>query len=120
MAWTGGVDWGRSPWPSGGACALALRGRIWEHARMAKDEKGKWADLAVSGAEFAAHVTPRARRNAAELRGGVFYIQTTTAPEDGRATAAVAQALAHGLGVAKTRLVLVRGAASRDKVFRLE
>ena len=28
--------------------------------------------------------------------------------------------LAHALGVAKSRLVLVRGATSRDKLFRLE
>jgi uncharacterized protein YggU (UPF0235/DUF167 family) len=41
-------------------------------------------------------------------------------PEEGRATAAVAEALAHALGVAKGRLVLVRGAASRDKRFRLD
>lgn len=75
--------------------------------------------MAVVGAEFTAHVTPRARRNAVEWHGGVFFVQTTTAPEDGRATAAVAQALAYGLGVAKSRLVLVRGATSRDKVFRL-
>ena len=84
-----------------------------------KPAKGIWADLAISGAEFAVHVTPRARRNEIALLDGVFHVQTTTAPEDGRATAAVAAALAHGLGVAKTRLVLVRGAASRDKVFRL-
>lgn len=76
--------------------------------------------MAVVGAEFAAHVTPRARRNAVEWRDGVFFVHTTSAPEDGRATAAVAQALSYGLGVAKSRLVLVRGAASRDKVFRLD
>lgn len=63
---------------------------------------------------------PRAR-GATQWNGAArsFFVQTTTAPEDGRATTAVAQALAHGLGVAKSRLVLVRGAAPRDKVFRL-
>ncbi len=83
-------------------------------------KKGDWAELAVVGAEFAVKVTPRARRNAIMREAGVIKVSTTTAPEDGRATAAVAEALAHALGVAKTRLVLVRGAASRDKVFRLE
>lgn len=87
---------------------------------MTKQTKGFWAEMAQVGAEFAVHVTPRARRNSAELRDGVFHIQTTTAPEDGRATAAAAQALGHGLGVAKSRLVLVRGATSREKVFRLD
>jgi uncharacterized protein YggU (UPF0235/DUF167 family) len=61
---------------------------------MSQQKKGKWADMAVVGAEFTAHVTPRARRDAVEWHGGVFFVQTTTAPEDGRATAAVAQALA--------------------------
>jgi len=78
--------------------------------------------MAVVRAKFAAPaapVTPRSRRNAVKWRGAVFFVQTTTAPEDGRATADVAQALADGLGVAKSRLVLVRGAAPRDKVFRL-
>ena len=65
--------------------------------------------MAVVRAKFAAPVAPRSRRNAVEWRGAVFFVQTTTAPEDGRATAAVAQALADGLGVAKSRLVLVRG-----------
>jgi len=87
---------------------------------MSKQAKGIWADMARVGAVYTVHVTPRARRNTVEWRDGAFHIQTTTAPEDGRATAAVAQALAHGLGVAKTRLVLVRGGASSEKVFRLD
>jgi uncharacterized protein len=83
-------------------------------------QKGDWAERAVTGAEFAVKVTPRARRNAISEAGGVIKISVTTAPEDGKATAAVAEALAYALGVAKTRLVLVRGATSREKVFRLE
>ena len=83
-------------------------------------QKGEWAELAVTGAEFAVKATPRARRSAISRDGAVIRIAVTTAPEDGKATAAVIEALAHALGVAKTRLVLLRGAASRDKVFRLD
>ena len=83
-------------------------------------QKGEWAELAVTGAEFAVKVTPRARRMAISRDGAMIRIAVTTAPEDGKATAAVIEALAHALGVAKTRLVLLRGAASRDKVFRLD
>jgi uncharacterized protein len=83
-------------------------------------QKGDWAERAVTGAEFAVKVTPRARRNAVTEADGVIRISVTTAPEDGKATAAVAEALAHALGVAKSRLVLVRGATSREKLFRLE
>lgn len=78
------------------------------------------AHLAVAGAEFAVRVTPRARRPGVVLEGAVWRVGVTAPPEDGRATAAVAEALAHALGVAKGRLVLVRGATARDKVFRLE
>jgi uncharacterized protein len=83
-------------------------------------QKGEWAERAVLGAEFAVKVTPRARRTAVSEADGVIRISVTAAPEDGKATAAVAEALAHALGVAKSRLVLLRGATSREKLFRLE
>lgn len=83
-------------------------------------EKGELAHLAVAGAEFAVRVTPRSRRPGVTLEAGVLRVAVTAPPEDGRANAAVAEALAHALGVAKGRLVLLRGATSRDKLFRLE
>jgi uncharacterized protein YggU (UPF0235/DUF167 family) len=78
------------------------------------------ADMAVSGAQFNVRVTPNARKNDIMLMGGAFKISTTTLPEDGRATAAAAAQLAQVLGVAKTRLSLLRGGISRDKVFKLD
>ena len=78
------------------------------------------AHLALPGATFAVRVTPGARRAGAELADGVIRISVTAAPEGGRATEAARDALAAALGVAKTRLVLVRGATSREKLFRLE
>jgi uncharacterized protein len=51
---------------------------------------------------------------------GVIRISVTAPPEDGRATEAARAALAEALGVAKTRLTLVRGTKSRDKLFRLD
>ncbi len=83
-------------------------------------QKGTWAELAVPGAEFSCKVTPRARQAAITRAGSVIKISVTAAPEDGKATAAVAEALAHALGVAKSRLTLLRGAISREKVFRLD
>mgnify|MGYP000583773230 CR=1 FL=1 len=43
----------------------------------------------------------------------------TTVPEGGKATAAVVKLLAKALGVPKSRLELVRGETSLDKVFRV-
>ena len=65
-------------------------------------------------------MTPRASRNAVLLDDGAIRVTVTTVPEDGKANAAVVKLLAKALGVAKSRLVLVRGATSRDKVFRLD
>lgn len=76
--------------------------------------------LAVPGAVIAVRVTPNARRAAVEVAAGQIRIAVTVVPEDGRATEAARAALAAAMGVAKTRLVLLRGAKSRDKVFRLE
>lgn len=81
--------------------------------------KGELAHLAVSGAEIAVRVTPRASRNAVEAGAEGIRIYVTTAPEGGKATAAVRKLLARALGVAPSSLTLVRGETSRDKVFRL-
>ncbi len=83
-------------------------------------KKGDHAALALSGAEFAVRVTPRAKQPGIALTDGQWRSSVTAAPEDGKANAAVTEALAHALGVAKTRLTLLRGATSRDKLFRLE
>ncbi|WP_050528115.1 DUF167 domain-containing protein [Pseudorhodobacter aquimaris] len=72
------------------------------------------------GTEFSVRVTPKAARNAITVDNGQIRVYVTTVPEDGKATAAVIKLLAKSLGVAKSRVVLLRGATSRDKVFRLE
>lgn len=79
------------------------------------------ADLARPGAEIALRVTPRASRNAIlrEADGGLrAYV--TVPPAEGKANEAVRRLLAEALGIAKTRLTLVRGQSARDKVFRVD
>lgn len=78
------------------------------------------ADLAVPGAELAVRVTPKASRNAVVHEAGVIRVYVTVVPEDGKANAAVVKLLAKALGVAKSRLTLLRGASGRDKLFRLD
>ena len=77
------------------------------------------SSLAISGAEIAIRVTPNARRETIEA-GPPIKIAVTVVPEDGKATAAAQALLAKSLGVAKSRLTLIRGVKSRDKVFRLD
>ena len=65
-------------------------------------------------------MAPRARREEISRDESGIKVAVFAPPEDGKANAAVQMLLAHALGVAKSRLVLVRGATSREKVFRLE
>jgi uncharacterized protein len=76
--------------------------------------------LAQPGTSLAIRVTPNARRPGVELVEGQIRVSVSVPPEDGKATEAARIALAKALGVAKTRLTLLRGAASRDKLFRLD
>ena len=66
-------------------------------------------------------VQPRARQN--EVVGWqdeTLRVRVTAAPHDGEANRAVSRVLAETFGVPISRVVLVRAAASRDKVFRIE
>lgn len=76
--------------------------------------------LARPGTTVAIRVTPNARRPGLEQVEGQIRVAVTETPEAGKATEAARVALAKAMGVAKTRLVLVRGATSRDKLFRLD
>lgn len=77
-------------------------------------------DLAAPGTEIAVRVIPRAARNEVRRENGVIAVRVTAPAEDGKANAAVQKLLAKAMGVAKTRLTLIRGATARDKLFRLD
>jgi uncharacterized protein (TIGR00251 family) len=66
-------------------------------------------------------VQPKARRNEIVAQpDGSFRVRVTAAPEGGEANRAVIVLLAEAFGVAPSRVELVRGATSRDKLFRIE
>ena len=65
-------------------------------------------------------VQPKARANAVKgWHGAALRVSVTAAPEDGKANRAVIDLLAETFDVAPSSISLVRGAASRDKWFRL-
>jgi len=78
------------------------------------------SQLAVSGTEIALRVTPKASRERLLWQEGQLRAYVTAPPEDGKANEAVRKLLARAMGVAKTQLVLIRGATARDKVFRYQ
>jgi uncharacterized protein (TIGR00251 family) len=64
---------------------------------------------------------PRARRN--EVVGeriGAVVIRLTAPPVDGKANAALCTFVARAAGVPPSRVSVVRGQTSRDKVVRVE
>lgn len=75
------------------------------------------SNLVRPGTEIAVHVTPGARQTAVSLNDGTLRIAVTAPPEDGKANEAVRKLLARAMGVAPSRLSLLRGHTSREKVF---
>lgn len=84
---------------------------------MAKEARGGRRAAPAAGTRIALRVTPRASRNEIREEDGQLRAYVTVAPEDGKANAAVRRLLARHLGIAPSRLELVRGASGRDKVF---
>ena len=78
----------------------------------------------IDGSEsctLSVRVQPRASRNrVGDYRDGTLRVSATAPPRDGRANAAVLELLAEALGVAKSRLRIIRGHAARDKVIAVD
>lgn len=70
---------------------------------------------------FPVKVQPKASKDqVVGYREGVLQLRVTAAPNRGRANAAVVSLLAEALGVAKSRVNIIRGQTSRDKVVTVE
>ena len=76
--------------------------------------------LADSEGRLTLRVTPGARVESVELGQGVLLIKVRTKPEDGKANQAVLGLLAEALGIATSRLRMLRGATGRDKLVQLD
>ncbi len=77
--------------------------------------------LPAPGDRIAVRVTPKASRNRIipPDNNGLIRIYVTAVPEGGKATKAAQKLLAKAIGVAPSRLRLLRGATSREKVFEI-
>lgn len=76
--------------------------------------------LADADGRLAVRVTPGARSEALEIADGRLLAKVRAKPEDGKANAAVLRLLAQALGVGASRLHLLRGATSREKLVRID
>jgi uncharacterized protein YggU (UPF0235/DUF167 family) len=75
--------------------------------------------LTDNAGQLAVRVTPGARSDGIEITDGHVLVKVRSKPEDGRASAAVADLLAAALGVPASQIALLRGATSREKLFRI-
>jgi uncharacterized protein YggU (UPF0235/DUF167 family) len=75
--------------------------------------------LADAEGRLALHVTPGARSEGIAIEGGRLLVKIRARPQDGAANEAVLALLARALGMGKSRLFLLRGATSREKLVRL-
>lgn len=80
-------------------------------------KKGALSELAVVGTQLKVRVTPKASSMRITYIDGEVRVYVTTVPEGGKATMDVIKLLSHALGIPKSRLRLLRGTTSRDKVF---
>lgn len=54
------------------------------------------------------------------IRGGVLHARVSAPPVDGRANRALRRLIADRVGVAPSKVSIVRGERSRDKLIRVE
>jgi uncharacterized protein YggU (UPF0235/DUF167 family) len=72
-------------------------------------------------ADISVRLTPRAAREEIAARpDGTYAARVTAPPVDGRANDALCRLIAKRAGVAPSRVTVVRGAHTRDKVVRVE
>lgn len=69
---------------------------------------------------IAVRVTPGARSEGLGMAGGQLLARVRAKPEDGKATEAVRGLIAAALDLPASRVTLLRGATSRDKLFRID
>jgi uncharacterized protein (TIGR00251 family) len=82
---------------------------------------GRGVPIVPGVGDVQVRLQPRARRNeVVGERGGAVVIRVTAPPVDGKANAALCAFVARAAGVPPSRVTVVRGQTSRDKVVRVE
>ena len=73
------------------------------------------------GALLPVKATPGARQNSVRgLHNGMVKVQVTQIAEKGKANRAIIDVLAKHFGISRSRIELIRGASSTEKVFLIK
>lgn len=74
----------------------------------------------VTDARITVRLQARARSDElVGLRGGVLLARVSAPPVDGRANRALCRLLARHVGVARSRVTIIRGEGSREKLIQV-
>lgn len=76
-------------------------------------------EAADADGRLAVRVTPGAKVEGIEIAGGRVLVKVRAKPEDGKATAAVLALVASALGVAPSKVEMLRGQTSREKLLHI-
>ena len=90
-----------------------------KRSRADLPEPGALAQLIDSEGRLAIRVTPGARTQAILIENDRVSVRVRARPQDGAANEAVRVLLAQALRVAPSQVELLRGATSREKLFRV-
>lgn len=82
-------------------------------------EPGELRALLDINGQLAVRVTPGARTESLEVQEGGLTAKVRAKPEGGKANDAVRELIARALGVAPSKIGLLRGATSRQKLFMI-
>jgi len=75
----------------------------------------------MSDAQIMVRVQARARRDElVGMRGGVLLVRVSAPPVDGRANRALCRLIADRTGVAPSKVTVLRGQHSREKLIRVQ
>ncbi len=72
-------------------------------------------EAGVAGARLVVRAKPKAGKVGVSVKDGVVVVAVTAVAEGGKANAAVRDAVADVVGVARSRVTIVRGETAREK-----
>ena len=87
--------------------------------RLSLPDSSEIRDLIDADGRLAVRVTPGARVEALQVLDGRLVAKVRVKAEGGKANEAVLTFVASALGVAPSRIELLRGATSREKMLRV-
>lgn len=76
-------------------------------------------ELIDADGRLAVRVTPGARSEGVTISDGTLHVKVRAKPQDGAANDAVIKLVAQALALAPSRVELLRGATSRDKLLQI-